>query len=501
MFEYKRLHPITVLTNFFGELKDLFIPFIFLFFIGSRGGGSAFWLKVKGFILLFLLLAIIVSGVIKWLRFTYRLEDGELRIEYGLFVKKKRYIPFDRIQSLDFTEGVIQRPFGLVKVKIETASGEDAELTAIKKADAFMIQETIKTAKRQLKQKAIQETEAADLEVTKETFLLRLSNKDLLLMASTSGGIGVVISAAVAFILQFEDYIPYEKIFNELEGFVRNGVLFIITAIFATVLLAWFISILITLLKYNQFTIKVLDQDLIITRGLLEKHQTTIPLHRIQAIKMVENPFRQLVGYVTVYIHSAGGSALDKEEGKITLLPIFKKANIPDVLGHILPEYVFDLSLQRAPKRAKRRFMMKNMIFSAIVTIILSIFIWPYGLLGAFLFLYSFLIGIARYKAAGWNIQNQQLTLQYRQYLKYTIYFQKNRIQSLEERASWFQKRAHLATISATAKSGFLTAEGIVPHLCEQDINNIYQWYRPHKTVSSEHIEHECMSSMDNPLT
>ena len=48
--------------------------------------------------------------IIKWKRFEYWFEDDELRIEYGLFVKKKRYIPFDRIQSLDYTEGILHRP-------------------------------------------------------------------------------------------------------------------------------------------------------------------------------------------------------------------------------------------------------------------------------------------------------------------------------------------------------------------------------------------------------
>ena len=88
----------------------------------------------------FIILSLII-GIISWLRYTYRVEDGELRIESGVFVRKKRYIPFERIQSLDFSEGILQRPFGLVKVRVETAGSsgsQDAEavLTAITKAEA-----------------------------------------------------------------------------------------------------------------------------------------------------------------------------------------------------------------------------------------------------------------------------------------------------------------------------------------------------------------------------
>ena len=83
-----------------------------------------------GIILTFIIFGVLIivfftTGIIKWKRFVYWFEDDELRIEYGLFVKKKRYIPFDRIQSLDYTEGILHRPLKLVKVKVETAGGAD----------------------------------------------------------------------------------------------------------------------------------------------------------------------------------------------------------------------------------------------------------------------------------------------------------------------------------------------------------------------------------------
>ena len=99
-----------------------------------------------------LMIVFFITGIIKWKRFEYWFEDDELRIEYGLFVKKKRYIPFDRIQSLDYTEGILHRPFKLVKVKVETAGGStskkaEAELTAITKEAAELIEREIADAK------------------------------------------------------------------------------------------------------------------------------------------------------------------------------------------------------------------------------------------------------------------------------------------------------------------------------------------------------------------
>ncbi len=94
----------------------------------------------------------VVSGIIRWRTFVYWFEDGELRVKYGLFVKKKRYIPFERIQSLNYNEGIFHRLFGLVKVQIETAGSKDgkpeAELTAIRKAAADAIELEMRRAKK-----------------------------------------------------------------------------------------------------------------------------------------------------------------------------------------------------------------------------------------------------------------------------------------------------------------------------------------------------------------
>ena len=61
-------------------------------------------------------------------------------------------------------------------------------------------------------------------------------------------------------------------------------------------------------LNYYDFTVTEKNNRLIITRGLLEKKRVTIPLHRVQAVKIVENPFRQMLGLATVVVESAGGS-------------------------------------------------------------------------------------------------------------------------------------------------------------------------------------------------
>lgn len=73
-----------------------------------------------------------------------------------------------------------------------------------------------------------------------------------------------------------------------------------------------------------------------ISRGIIEKHQVTIPLRKIQAIKIKENIIRQLFGFVTVSIVSAGGGDREKEEGALTILfPMIHKKSFRTCSEHL----------------------------------------------------------------------------------------------------------------------------------------------------------------------
>jgi putative membrane protein len=478
MSERKRLHPITAISNFLNHLKSMIIPIVALLAIGHGKGKESFWNFMPLITMGFVVIIVLFSGIVKWLRFTYRLEDGELRIEYGLLVKKKRYIPFERIQSLNFSEGILQRPFGLVKVIIETAGSNlheaEAELTAIKKSEAVLLQRTIAEAKN-FEKKQIYEVQNG----VKEIRHYKISTRELLIISASSGGIGVIFSAVLAFLSQLDNFIPYKKIFNEVGTFIHGGVFIISTLIILGLLIAWLVSIFATFLKYSGFTISEEDNDLIITRGLLERRKITIPLNRIQAIRVSEHPLQQLFGYVSVFIESAGGNLEDKESRNIVLLPMVKRKDFPTIVTPFLKDYHFQVELLKAPLNSRINYVFREILKVIPLIIILIIIFKTYGLFSLCLLLYPLVISHFRYHAAGWNIHQQQLTLRYRSFLKHTVYMKKNRIQSIEKSTTWFQRRKQLASIHSTVKSTGVGRTAVVRHLKDSDINAIYHWYSP----------------------
>ncbi|KAB2328578.1 PH domain-containing protein [Cytobacillus depressus] len=472
MSEPKRLHPISAVFNFLKQLKDLIIPFLVFVVFGSRDGSWQLLISLA------VVVIILIGGILSWLKFTYRLEEGELRIEYGIFVRKKRYIPIERIQSLDLSEGILQRPFGLVRVKVETAGssgkGEaEAVLTAISKEEANRIQQLLFSAKNDLKDAGIDVSHHKNQSET----LYQISPRELLLLASTSGGVGVVLSAVFAFAFQFEDMIPYEKLFKGLGDVISNGVILISILVFLGFVVAWVIALVGTMVKYAGFTVNKSGDDLVITRGLLEKRQLTIPLTRIQAIRISENLVRQPLGFGTVYLESAGGSATDQESARVMLLPIINKNHIVKVLAPYLADYSFEPTIRPAPRRAIKRYIFRGLLYSVPVAAAAIIFFRPWGYLALLFVIFSVVWAFINYRDAGFEIRDSQLTLRYRAINKTTVFMKRNRIQSLNIQDSYLQRGKDLGTISAVVMSGSGGAGGTVVDLEKNDLHDIYKWY------------------------
>ena len=489
--ERYKLHPISAVMNFIKGLKDLIFPFVVVFVANGFQGGpgeNEDWTRFIPYILGFgFLVLILISGIVKWKRFVYWFEDNELRIEYGLFVKMKRYIPFERIQSLNYTESILHRPLKLVKVKIETAgSGNpdeaEAELTAITKEAASRIEKELVEAKKRKQSRVdindLEEQSFSEKETVSIVPVFKMKQKDLLILATTSGGIGVVFSGLAVFMLQFSELIPYEKIYEEMMVFLKFGFFLVAISVFFVLVLAWIVSVILTTLNYFEFTIWKDDDQIIITRGLLEKKKVSIPIARVQGIRIVENPLRQLFGYCTVFVESAGGSLSDKDQ-KIRLFPFIKKEKLNHYLVNLFPDLHVESEWTVSPEKAKPFYYRLDFIWMIPVIVGVGYFYFPYGLLSLLLIPVLILFGLWQHRSAGYSIKGNQLSMRYRGFSKYTFMIEKKRMQSVEMKQSPFQKKHLLASFETTIKSGLLGATAKVEHLELKDVEEVMNWFTP----------------------
>jgi len=514
-----KLHPISAVINFITGLKDLILPFVIIlvsngFKLNLDPHDEEFWSDLIPLaIAVFLLMLNLIGGIVKWRRFVYWFEDGELRVEYGLFVKKKRYIPFERIQSLNYQEGIFHRPFGLVKVSVETAGSNDgkaeAELTAITRIAADMIEIEMKRTKREKRQvttlnesvdENVSETDAKPVSNQQKQYIeediqrdviFNMSIKDLLVLATTSGGIGVVFSGIAAIASQFGNIIPYDYLYGEFQAFIKVGVVLLALMVFFVLLIAWALSVVLTLLSNYGFIVERENDKLIITRGLLEKKRITIPINRIQGIKIVENPLRQKFGYATVVVESAGGAVLDKDK-KIILMPLVKRGQAIAPLQQLFPEINWLPILKRSPEKGRSFYYRFDFLWMLPLIGVVSYFFFPYGLLSLIIIPLAILLGLWQHKTAGYAVEGHQLTISYRSFSRITVFMEKKRIQQMSLRQTYFQRKKGVASIGTTIMSGSMGSSAVIAHFEKNDMEEIMTWYKPNmKQVHDEQQVYE----------
>jgi|GEM_PF-227880 len=491
MSEKKRMHPIVIVNFFLKNLKDYLLPIIALLFWKNRRMGEG-WDLFFHYLPFAILLFTIFSGLFHWLCFTYRIEEGEIRIEQGWLVRKKRHIPFERIHNIISTQGILQRLFHLEKLKIETAAGlNEAELTAISRKEARIIYQEYRRAKRlgenggmlagtnepgyEPKMERNEQVEPAQV----RKMIYSMSEGENFLFALTGGGAIGVLIGTIGLIVELDEWIPFDTVITKIENIVIHSSTLAILLGVAVILFAYLIAVLGTMIKYADFTLEKTERDAVISYGFFEKKRITLPLDRVQGIEIRDNIIRQRFGFASLYIFNAGGSAENKGLGDIIVCPFIKREKIPGIVQSLFPEFDLKVPIRPVPGRA-RLFYILSPVVGWLIPVGIAFFFLPspWRYLPLLILPFAGFLGAMGRRYAGWNVKGGQLSLRTRFYNGSTTYLMKNRIQSLEQSRGWLQRRRQLSTVIINIYTGYGGKTIKVRHLDESDVHRIYQWFR-----------------------
>jgi putative membrane protein len=393
-------------------------------------------------------------GFLSWRATTYEVSGGAFHLRQGVIQKNERTIPLEHVQSVDTVQGIIQRLFGVVEVRVETAGGgasePDASLSALDRGAAAALRRKIEGFRR--------EDVSEDEEETGPNVLRRLGTRELLVAGATSGQIGVALSL-IAVVSQFFDNFFSEGFVQRLyEALAPRSVTAVLAVILIVGLLAWLLAIGGTILAYAGFTLSRDGDFLYIKRGLLERREATIPLARIQAVRIVEGVLRQPFGLAALHVESAG---YGEDAGvSTTLVPLLPRKEAQKLLLDAAPEFAVAPALQRLPARALRRYVFRATVPALLLTAAaaLSYFLALDSLLGGLpallLIPLAAAYGWLRYRAAGWAFEDDRLITRFRRLARSTAIAPRRRLQSRDIIRSPFQRRARLATFRARVASG-----------------------------------------------
>lgn len=449
----KRLHPVALLIFITKDIKELLLPLLFSF--GFSLFNQSTWLLTGsligcGYIFLHCFMT--------WYRQRYDVVEDEFRMETGAWTKKKVYIPLERIQSVDDTEGIWHRLFGVIQLQIETASqqGEpEAVLAALSKKEALHL-------KRLLLQQHPTTQEGKDTveaPVKKNPRELHITNQRLLIAGLTSGKTGAILVAVLG------------PVFSLLENFAgEKGMFFFLERAYTTVatsfslvsitlfalLLAWLLSVGFTIMLDARFTLRRENKHLHIHRGLLERRRTSLPLKRIQAVHLVEGILRQPFGYVTVLVESAGYGGEDEDSRRIVCFPLLKRSEVKEFMEKFLPEYQQAVisSLQPLPRRVRKRMTLYTLPFTGVVVGVIWYFSSFWGAISLLLLPLDFLYGLWRFQSSGWLFTDQLVALRSRLIARRTVFIPRRSMQSRTLSQNVLTRRTGLAVFKTNLASG-----------------------------------------------
>ena len=445
----RRLHPVAMLI---GAIKTIrrWIGVAAIPGVAAIAGGGP---RMQALIFLGVFVVVAGSalwGFLSWRATTYGVSGGAFVLRGGVLRKNERTIPLEHVQSVDTVQGIIQRVFGVVEVRVETASSggnePEASLPALGHTAAEALRREIEGSRRK------------PVEQAGPVVVRRLSTRDLLVAGATSGQIGVALSLLAVASQLFDEFLPGGLAERLIATLAPRSLADALVLILAFGLLAWILAIAGTVLAYAGFALSRDGDFLHIRRGLLERREATIPLSRIQAVRISEGVLRQPFGLAMLRVESAG---YGEDAGvSTTLFPLLPRKEAQGLLRDAAPEFAVEPSLNQLPVRALRRYVFRAalpaLLLAAIVgtNIALAFDSVAGASLGLLLLLPAIPYGWLRYRAAGWTLAGDRLVIRSRLLARMTAIAPRRRLQSRSVVRSPLQRRARLATFTARVASG-----------------------------------------------
>ena len=329
MTQPRRTHPVSPLIQAAPAL-----PAAALFVIGpgaglaERSGLPLIILAVGGGLLGYA--AFVAVLWLAWWRRTYWIdEDGDLRMDSGLFERSARRLQLSRLQSIDIVAPVLARLAGLMEVRVEVAGSGDSRIVLryLTRADA----EALRSAILELSQR--DETVDPDPGMP----LARVPSGRLLA--------SLLLRSVTAALLLATGLLIFVTVFTQGPA----GLILVLITGGLPIL-----SVATEFLANSGFTVDRTPQGLRIRRGLLSTQVRTIPPERVHAIAIVAPLLWRHRDWVRVTVTIAGVAA-DQARPDV-LIPVAPRAEALALVAEVLPGVDIDaLDFQVAPRRARWR--------------------------------------------------------------------------------------------------------------------------------------------------
>ena len=450
----RRLHVVSPVFYAGGHLRRLW-PLALIALAQGR-----WWLLLLGGAVL-----LAVAGL-EWLRRTYALETGALRMEEGVLGRKLRIVPFDRIQQVDLIRKPLHRLLGVATLRVETAGGGGAaevDLDAVSLTEAQALRTSLLRAKAGVVAAGAAGGEAAPAEAAAPTerVVLRLSLGEVML-AGITGTRAAAVLAVLGPLSQLTDWSPSVsdwllRRFNPEAVAPTTPAAVVALALLAVVVWLGLAAASSVVTDFG-FTLARLGGDLVVRRGLLERREAVLPIARLQVVRVEESLLRRWLGLASIRIQSAGRTGGADQTASRLAVPILQRSDVNRVLGELLQGAAPVPGLLAPPPAARRRMARRGILRVVPLTAAVAVALWlltrPATPLALLLVPLAVLGGLAAYRGLGHARRGGFLYARQGVVIRVTTVVPVAKAQSGSVRSSFFQRRVGLATLHIDVAGG-----------------------------------------------
>jgi putative membrane protein len=472
------VHPVREIGRYIPALLGLVVAG------RSVGNGELWWLGPLGVV------AVIAVSVLRWATTRYRITPDQVQLRTGLVQRKTVATPADRVRSVDVTASPLHRLLGLARVDIGTGShgnattggsGSGLLLDSLPIAEAAALRAELlhrsavaplqgrpgqpvgDPGDAQLRAAAGDSPEIAEQDIE----LARLDPGWVRYAPFTmSGVLGAAAILGVGFnLLDQLDVTPTDV--GPVRGFVdhlqRTPIwLDVAQGVVALLVLVTMISVSGYLLSYWGFRLSRHSHgSLHVTRGLLTTRATSIEERRLRGVELGEPLLLRWVHAARLSGITTGlGSRGSADGGSSLLLPPAPLAVARRVAAQILGDPApLQIPLSAHGPAARRRRFSRALVPAFVLVVAAGVAIWS----GASLWLgpaamltipVAALLAADRYKSLGHGLSGGAFVTQQGSLGRRRDVLECDGIIGWNLRQSYFQRKAGLATLTATTAAG-----------------------------------------------
>ena len=456
----ERLHPLTVLFEAIALVRNFVFPAVIGAFTATSGdfGDVALWLGLIAGV------PALVGAVAKYVHFRYVLGDDALIVDSGILQKQHRVIPLASVQNVNIRATALQRLLGVATLSVETATGgmkADADFAVLRRGDAERLMSGILARRRPA---GGEESPAGYLPIASMedsgAVVTHLTPGDLALAGATANHAGLIV-AAIAGGSQFADDLPFSGwVAGQFERLpldnLSSALLIGLAGVGALLLIGWIGSIMGSIVGFYDFTLTTRDQRLHKTHGLLARQATTLPLGRIQAMRIEESLLRRPLGLTSLRVMTAGRAAGQPESGGAeTIAPIARAAEVARFVRVVFPALDYTgIALSRVHARSRSRAF--TVYALALIVLALGVAAWRAQLAVIPLAFVppAWLLATWQYRHRGYARVPRHVVARNGAFNRITWLVPEHKVQTLHLRESPFQRRHGLATVQLDTAGG-----------------------------------------------